>query len=73
MESVELSRYLFDIHNSVMSAKNLVDDGKEVLCSRRLQGAITRLIELHNKLRAENELATEVQSAEGLVPKLPGD
>jgi len=37
----------------VDDAKNLVDDGKEVLCSHRLQGALTNLTQIIDELGKE--------------------
>lgn len=58
-ELVKLTRELF---NNIRSAKNLVDDGKEVACSRSLQGAKTRCNMLLTKLM-EME-GTNVESTE---------
>ena len=37
---------LRDLGLAIASAKNLVDEGKEVLCSRKLQGAAVKYSEL---------------------------
>lgn len=43
MESLLLLQELQKTWMKVTDAKNLVDDGKEVLCSNRLQGALANL------------------------------
>ena len=39
MEAIEIAT---EIGIDIISAKNLVDDGKEVKCSRKLQGVIAK-------------------------------
>ncbi len=51
MESVDIIAQVRDIGVLIIGAKGLVDDGKEVLCSRRLQGALVKLSNLLGNLQ----------------------
>lgn len=51
----ETSKCLIEVFANLQSAKNLVDEGKEVLCSRKLQAAITKCVEMAEKV---NKLKT---------------
>lgn len=42
----ELFESLNEVLTKVQAAKDLVDDGKEVLCSRKLQGALVNISDL---------------------------
>lgn len=43
MKKIDLLNSLTDVWLRIESSKGLVDDGKEVLCSQKLQGALTCL------------------------------
>ena len=53
MDKLELFNNLQKIWWKVDDAKAHVDDGKEVLCSNRLQGALTNLKQVIDDLGAE--------------------
>ena len=53
MDKLELFNNLQKIWWKVDDAKSYVDDGKEVLCSNRLQGALTNLKQVIDDLGAE--------------------
>lgn len=55
MENVELIKQLVVLFDQVKVAKTLVDDGKEVACSRQLQGAKTRCLHLLEWLQLEEK------------------
>lgn len=49
-----------ELYSALASAKSLVDDGKEVKCSRKLQGAIVKVIGMVERLQdIYHELASE--------------
>ena len=61
--NMELSVALRDLLLDISVAKNLVDDGKEVKCSRRLQGALAKCRNLCFYVQ-ENEIVAKPDSKE---------
>ena len=53
MVKMELFNNLQNVWFKIDSAKQLVDEGKEVLCSNRLQGALTNLKQIIDELGNE--------------------
>ena len=53
MENLKLFNDIESVWWKVDTAKSLVDDGKEVLCSNCLQGALTKLKVIINELGEE--------------------
>ena len=53
LNKLELFNSLQKIWWKVDEAKNLVDEGKEVLCSNKLQGALTNLKQMIEELGEE--------------------
>ena len=47
----DMTRAVYALHLQVEAAKTLVDEGKEVLCSRQLQGASTKCAKLLSLLK----------------------
>lgn len=53
MEKLQLIKELQKAWIRFSESKNLVDDGKEVLCSNKLQGALTVLADVIEQLAKE--------------------
>ena len=53
MEKLQLVKELQKTWIKVTESKSLVDDGKEVLCSNKLQGALTILSDLIEQIATE--------------------
>ncbi|KKN47566.1 hypothetical protein LCGC14_0661710 [marine sediment metagenome] len=56
----DLRDLLMDIHG----AKNLVDDGKEVKCSYKLQGILTKCRNIYLNVVQQNRIMAEQTSKE---------
>lgn len=53
MEGItDLENILRDLFLDIQRAKNFVDDGKEVLCSNKLQGALVKCANILNGVQS---------------------
>jgi hypothetical protein len=69
MEAVKLCNALYELLIEIQRAKNLVDDGKEVLCSNRLQGSFTKCRNLYITVKEEIESATNIVAEPNIEDK----
>jgi hypothetical protein len=70
MNADELLRALQDLGITLQRAKALVDDGKEVACSQKLQGA---LVKCGNLVRYVNEFRATEDTSEAALDEVQNE
>ena len=55
----KLTQIARDLYLRIQQAKHLVDNGKEVPCSRELQGCLAKCIELLQELAGEKDVGDQ--------------
>lgn len=64
INNLDLLRALQDLGFTIARAKSLVDEGKEVLCSNKLQGA---LVKINNIIRYVNSSIPQTEEDASVV------